>query len=389
MLAIDQKGEKKYPFLFNPLKIGNLIVPNRIFFPPCDFNWANQDGSVSAKLHDFCVSLAENGCGIVYTGVATVAPDPIRNEYCLGIYAKRHVETNRKLCKEIEARGAIPAIQLNNFGREPVAAFTRKPILASNLSYRTTAPDDPNYQKKEMVLEDIRRVKNDFIKSAVLAAEAGYKIIQIQAAHGYLLCGFLSTYTNKRTDAFGGSVENRSRIAIEIIEAIRKNLGDRIVIDIRLSVDEFVNGGLAPGDYAKIAPLLEKAGVQMMNVAGSNFESSVDIFPVKSEPEARYAYLAEALKKYTLLPVGHAAFIGSLAKGEELVKEKKIDLAGFGRMQFADQSFIKKSVSGKKINQCLWCGGCLKDSRDPKLFSVYCTVNKKYKRPKTSQHVSA
>jgi len=128
--------------------------------------------------------------------------------------------------------------------------------------------------------------------------------------------------------------------------------------------------------------LIEKAGAQMMNVAGSNFESSVNIFPVKLEPEARYAYLAEMLKKHTSLPVGHAGFIGSLDKGEELLKEKKIDLAGFGRIQFADQGFIKKSVFGKKINQCLWCGGCLNDLRDPKLFSGYCTVNKKYKRPK-------
>jgi 2,4-dienoyl-CoA reductase-like NADH-dependent reductase (Old Yellow Enzyme family) len=383
MIEIDQKGKEKYPLLFSPLKINNLTAPNRIFFPPWDFNWANKDGSVSDKLQDIYVSLAENGCGIVYTGAASVSPDSLCFEYSMGIFDKRHVESNKKLCKEIEARGAIPAIQLMNFGRQSVTTFTGKPILApSNIPCPINAFRDSNYQLKEMNLEDIQRVKNDFVNGAVLAAEAGYKIVQVHAAHGYLLCSFLSPYANKRTDEYGGSVENRCRIVVEVIEAIRKKLGNSIVIDIRLTVDELIKGGLVPDDYAVIAPLIEKAGVDMMNASICNFESgAVSIFPGKLEPEARYAYTAETLKKYTSLPVSHAFFVGSLEKGEELLKTRKMDLVGFGRMQFADQGFIKKSVTGGKINKCIWCGRCLGDLLDPQqLFSVHCAVNEKYKR---------
>lgn len=380
MLEIIEKGKEKYPYLFDPLRIGNLIIPNRIFFPPWDLNWANKDGSVSDKLNDFYVSLAENGCGIIYTGAATVSPDSVRHEFNMGIFDKRHIKSNKKLCKEIEIRGAIPAIQLMNFGRQSVTTYTKKPVLApSNIPCRITSRSDPNYKIKEMTIEDIQRVKKDFVKGAVFAAEAGYKIIQLHAAHGYLLSNFLSPYTNKRTDEYGGSVKNRCRIIIEIIEEIRRELKNSIVIDIRLSIDEFVDGGLIPGDYKEIAPMIEQGGADMMNASGTISESASSFFFSKPEPEAKYVYIAEELKRYTSLPVGYAAFICSLEKGEEILKKNKVDLVGFGRMQFADQSFVKKSVMGEKINKCLWCGNCLRSLRDPKLPSVTCNVNGKYK----------
>lgn len=389
MLIVDQKGKEKYPYLFNPLKIGNLTVLNRTFFPPWDFNWANKDGSVSSKLHDFYVSLAENGCGIIYTGAATVSSDSIRVEYGMRIFDKLHIKSNKKLCKELEARGAIPAIQLMNFGRQSVTTFTGKPILApSDIPCPIASLWDPNYRIKVMTIEDIQRVKNDYLNAAILATEAGYKILQVHAAHGYLLTNFMSPYTNKRNDEYGGSIENRCRIIVEIIKEIRKNLGNSIVIEVRLSVDEFVNGGLIPDDYKMIAPLIEKAGVDIMNASGTNFESAVRLFGGKLEPEARFVYLAERLKKYTSLPVAYAGYIGSLEKGEELIREGKADLVGFGRMQVADNGFIKKSIFDEKINKCVWCGKCLGDVRDPELLAVHCTVNEKYKRPSKTKKIS-
>jgi 2,4-dienoyl-CoA reductase-like NADH-dependent reductase (Old Yellow Enzyme family) len=382
MDKVYKKGREKYPHLFSPLKIKNLTIPNRIFFPPWAFNWANKDGSVTKKLHDFYVSLAENGCGIIYTGAATVSADSILYERCMGIYDKLHVENNKKLCKEIELRGSIPAIQLMNFGRQSVTTYTGKPVLApSNIPCNVTAQRDPNYKIKVMTIEDIQRVKNDYINGAILATEAGYRIIQIHAAHGFLLSNYLSPYTNKRTDAYGGSVENRCRIVVEIIKEIRKKVGNEVIIDIRLSVDEMVPGGLVPEDYAFITPIIEKAGVDMMNATGTINESGGLFFFAELEPEARYAYLAQTLKKYTSLPIGHAAFIGSLEKGEILLREKKMDLVGFGRMQFADEGFVKKSIMGMDINKCKWCGNCLRDLRNPNLKSVYCSVNEKYIRP--------
>lgn len=383
MFYINQKGKEMFPHVFEPLKIRNLTIPNRIFFPPWEFNWASEDGSISDKLHNFYVSLADNGCGIIYTGAASVSPDSIRVQYGMRIYDKEHVKSNKKLCREIEARDSIPAIQLMNFGRQSVTTYTGKPILApSDVPCKISSHWDPNYKIKVMNIEDIIRVKNDFVNGAVLAAEAGYKIIQVHAAHGYLINNFMSPYTNNRKDEYGGSVENRCRFLIEIIKEIRKKLGDSIVIDVRLSVDEFVDGGLIPNDYADITPIIDKTGVDMLNASGTNYESAVRFFRGKLNPEARYVYLAETLKKHTFLPIGYAGFIGSLKKGEEIISKGKADLVGFGRMQVADEGFIKKSVYGEKINKCIWCGRCLGDVHNPELLAVHCTVNKKYIRPK-------
>jgi len=382
MLEINEKGKEKYPLVFSPLKIGNLTIPNRILFPPWCFNWANEDGTISTKLHNLYVNLALNGCGTIYIGAASVSKDSISFEHCVRVFNRDNVKSNKKLCKAIEEKDAIPAIQLMNFGRQSVTTFTGQPVLApSDVPCPVSSHIDPNYRIKVMTLEDIHRVQNDFVNGAVFAAEAGYKIIQIQAGHGYLLNSFLSPYSNKRTDEYGGSVENRCRMLVETIQAIRKKIGSSVVLDVRLSVDELVDGGLIPNDYTTITPLIEEAGVDMMSASMSVFESALRIFPTPLEPEGRYAYTAETLKKYTSLPVTHTGFMGSLEKGEELISAGDTDMVGFGRRQFADQSFVKKSVNNEKTNECVWCGRCLGDLYDPQQnFTVHCTVNRKYKR---------
>ncbi|MGE5557069.1 MAG: hypothetical protein ACM3WV_00510 [Bacillota bacterium] len=386
MIKIDQKGIQLFPYLFKSLKIRNVSIPNRIFFPPWVVNWANKDGSVSDKLYNLYVDLAENGNGIIYTGAAGVSPDSIRFERAMAIYDIKHIESNKKLCKGIEARGAVPAIQLIHYGRQALTTYTGKPILApSNVPCRVTSLVDPNYKIKEMTIEDIQRVVQDFVKGAVLAVEAGYKIVQVNAAHGYLLCSFLSPHTNRRNDEYGGSTEKRCRIVVEIVEGIRKKLGNDVIIDVRFTVDELIDGGIVPEHFDVITTMVEKAGADMMNASVSNFESALKFFLAKLNPEGRYAYTAETLKKHTSLPVGHAGFIGSLVKGDELIRDQKVDFAGYGRMQIADGEFVRKSVMGGKINKCAWCGKCLGDLFDCELgFSVHCTVNEKYKRPQNA-----
>jgi 2,4-dienoyl-CoA reductase-like NADH-dependent reductase (Old Yellow Enzyme family) len=146
-------------------------------------------------------------------------------------------------------------------------------LAPSNIPCLLTSRLDPNYQIKEMTPDDIQRVINDFVNGAVLAVETGYKILQVYAAHGFIFINFLSPNTNKRTDEYDGSVENRCRFLVKTIEAFRKKLGNIVVIDVRLSVDEFVDEGLVPGDYEKITPMLEKAGADMLNASLTIFES--------------------------------------------------------------------------------------------------------------------
>ncbi|MCP4133141.1 MAG: hypothetical protein GY754_19395 [bacterium] len=381
MNALNEKGKTLYPSLFVQYKVGPITLPNRIFFPPMSFNWANHDGTVSEKLHGFCIDLADGGCGMINVGPAAVSPDSRLYEYMLQLHNEEHVPTLKKLCDDISSRGSVPAIQLINFGRQSITTFTGKELYApSPIPCPVNTKFDPDYKIREMTLEDIDRVKNDFAKSAALAVEAGVKVIQLQGGHGFLLNEFLSPYTNHRTDEYGGELENRIRFVVEVIEAVKNVVGHEAAIDIRLSADELIDKGLKPADYKEILPLLEKAGIDMITVSTG---ISYAFLRHPLEPQARYSHLAEELQGYCNVPVAHAGFIASIKKAERLLGNEKMGIVGLGRAQLADPYMVRKAAEGRDedINKCLWDNQCLWRFANRGEMKTFCLVNQKYKRP--------
>ncbi len=383
MERIDELGRRKFPRLFEPLKIGSVTVPNRIMFPPFGINWANADGTLGDKLRDLYLRVAEGGSGTVYTGAAGVNLDNVLYEHGMKLFTREHAESNRALCRELERRGAVPGIQLMNYGRQARTDFTGKPPYApSAVPCEAMRALDPDYEVREMREEDIDRVKNEYVNAAVLAAEVGYKIVQLHGAHGFLLAQFLSPHTNHRRDAYGGSPENRARIVVETIRAIRKALGTQVAIDLRVSGDEVLGeGGLQPKDFEKIVPLFEEAGLDLLNVSMCAGFDTPDVLIAGLEPQARWSYASRQLRQYASVPVGHAGFIGSLDLGERLLERGHMDLVGYGRTQFADNDFIRKCVEGreKDIVKCIWCGECYQYLLSVGHSPSCCMVNGRYK----------
>lgn len=368
-----------YDKILAPLIIKSCTIPNRIFFPPICFNWADTNGSISERLHNFYVTVAEGGCGLIITGCAAVSPDSILYERSMRIYSDAHIISNKKLCREILNRGAVPAIQLNNFGRQSVTTYTGKEVYGpSAIPCPNKYSADVNYKIREMSYDDIERVTKDFIHAALLSAEAGYKIIQLHAGHGFLLNQFLSPYTNKRKDEYGGSLENRTRFTTDIIKGIRKELGDAMVLDIRLSVDELVPGGLKPVDFKEIIPIFECAGIDMLNVSLSIGETSSRILCRQFSKEGIYSDVSKEIKQYATKPIAHAGFIASLETGERLLRENKMDLVGMGRAQIADPLLVQKSLHGHEteINRCRWDFSCIKSLHDNNINKLVCSINK-------------
>ena len=383
---INDLGRKNFKTLFTPIQIGKVIIPNRLFWPPWCFNWANTDGTMSGKMADFYLDLADGGCGLIITGCAAVSPDSLLYERSMKIYHKDHVPGLKKLCAEIKKRGSIPGIQLMNFGRQSITTFTGKELYApSNIPCPVKSKKDPNYRLREMTLEDIERVKNDYINAAILSTEAGVDVIQLHAAHGFLLNQFLSPYTNKRNDQYGGNTENRVRFILEVIKGIRAKIGNAAAIDVRVSADELVEGGLKPNDYKEIIPLFEAAGVDMINVSISISETTGLAFRQKLEPQGRHAWIAKKLKTYTSsgVKIAHACFIANLEVAQRVMIENNIDMIGLGRAQFADPHIIKKTLEGREdeINRCAWDNSCL-FSFSNNGNEVFCLVNPKYQKPK-------
>ncbi len=205
-------------------------------------------------------------------------------------------------------------------------------------------------------------------------------MVEVHACHGYLLNEFLSPYSNTRTDLYGGSVENRARLIVEIIEGIRARLNNNIAICVRVSGDEFVDGGLKPTDFEDIVPLFEAAGIDMLNVAAGVYESMERIVPPQSLGMAPHADIAGRIKPFTSVPVCAVGSILSLGAAEAIIADGKADLCAMGRAQMADPDIVKKSAEGREaeIRQCKHCNSCtFWTTGDPQ---VYCAVNTDYQK---------
>jgi 2,4-dienoyl-CoA reductase-like NADH-dependent reductase (Old Yellow Enzyme family) len=352
----------QYGSVLNPIKINQITLPNRIIFPAIQTNYANLDGTVSDKLITFYSKIAKSGCGLIFTGAAAVSYDSVSANRIMRIDSDECISGLTRLFCSLQEYGCVSGIQLMHTGRQALKSITGHDLLApSAIPCPALSINDPTYRVREMTMEDIRRVKDDFVTAAMRAANAGVKVIEIHAAHGYLLSGFLSPYSNHRTDEYGGNVSNRTRIICEIIKKIRGTLQQKVAISVRVSGNEFVDGGLTPADFQKIIPFLECAGMDMLNVSVGVAETVNYIIPNASFRETPFVDIAEKIKQFTHVPVCAVGSISSLNIAEKIISSQKVDLVAIGRSQIADADWVKKSMSenGKNIRKCLRCNKCL------------------------------
>ena len=350
----------KYQSVSTTLAIGSVELPNRIVFPAWQVNSANTDGTVSDKLTDFYTAIADGGCGLIFTGAATVSPDSTASDRVMRIDHDGCVPGSTNLFGKISSRGSVPGIPIVHYGRQAARSVTGHDLLApSAIPCPVMSQCDPEYVVREMTPEEIARVRNDFIEAAVRAEMAGARVVEVHAAHGYLLSEFLSPYSNHRSDDYGGSPRNRARLIIEIIEGIRERCD--ITISVRVSGDEFVEGRLSPPDFAEIIPLLEDAGMDLLNVSADVYESMERIVPSQSLGEMPCMGVAAELKRFASVPVCAVGSIFSIGDAESIVTSGKADLVVMGRAQVADPGIVKKSLGGREddVQACTKCNECV------------------------------
>jgi 2,4-dienoyl-CoA reductase-like NADH-dependent reductase (Old Yellow Enzyme family) len=369
----------RYPNVASSYQIGPVTLPNRIVFPAWQVNYANQDGTVSDKVMKFYADLAKGGCGLVIVGNVSVTPDSIPFDRIIRADSDAYLDGLTELFSTIKAEGAVAGIQLTHFGRQSSSSVAGNTLIApSEIPCPVMSQLDPNYELRAMTLEDIARVRQGYIKTAARCAKAGAEVIEVHAGHGYLLNEFLSPFSNKREDAYGGSPENRARLTVEILSGIRERLGDQVAVSVRISGDEFVEGGLRPADYQAIVPLFEDAGIDMVNVSAGVYASMERVVPPPSLGETPHVYLAEEIKAFTDVPVCAVGAIFSVAKVEEILTSDQADLCAMGRAQMADPAIARKSFEGREdeITKCMKCNACtFWTTGDP---YTYCMANPDY-----------
>lgn len=347
-----------YEKLFEKGRIGGLTIRNRAVMSPMGTDLADTSGNASPRLIAYYAERAKGGIGLIineYTGVDDV--DSIPTQHNLRMAQDYNVKAAEELTRAVHQYGARIFAQLHHGGATSKSAFTGRQNLSPSGVPMTPAGELP----REMTPEDIRRVQEKFVAAAVRCKKAGYDGVELHGAHGYLIAQFFSKYYNRRTDAYGGSVENRCRFIDEIIAGIRAKLG-RYPIFVRICGDEMTPepGFLTQEDGLEIARHLEAQGIDCINISmGSSWNGNANCEPFSYTPGWK-KHVAKAYKAALSIPVIATNTIKDPDFAEQLLEEGVCDFVALGRSQFADPEFINKAKAGRPetIRKCIACMYC-------------------------------
>jgi len=375
----------KYQKLFQKGQIGKLTLKNRIVMPAMGVSLASSTGEAYDNIIRYYEERAKGGCGLIITEITRIDDEYGVGTHCqLSVTDPKNIPQLQQLIDAVHKYDTKMLIQLHHPGRETKSSLIggRQIVAPSAIMCKVTAE-----MPRALTTEECEGIMKAFVKGAVIAKTAGADGVELHAAHGYLLNQFLSPYTNKRTDKYGGSFHNRIRILEEMITAIRHLCGPDFVIGVRISADEFVEGGLKLEDSIKIARTLESYGIDVINVSSGIYESSLTIIEPGSYPQGWKKHLATAIKQNVKIPVIAVNNVKLPEVAEQLLENNVCDFVGVARGHLADPEWSNKAKYGKEdqINNCIGCLYCF--SELGKGGHIKCTVNPRLGREREFEHM--
>jgi 2,4-dienoyl-CoA reductase-like NADH-dependent reductase (Old Yellow Enzyme family)/thioredoxin reductase len=342
----------QFKHLFTPIDIGTMKVRNRIVMLPLTTGYCELDETIGNRLINFFAARAKGGVGLIIVPFSPVyAGSPIEP----GLYDDRFLPGIRKLADAVHAHGAKIAAQLitsyHAILKDGIAEVVGpSPVL--NQMTRTVA--------RPLTVEEIHYIVKEYGQAARRARQGGFDAVEVLVGGGYLLNRFMSPITNKREDEYGGSLENRMRIILEVIASMRKEVGKDFPIGCRINVAEQMEGGHTIEDSKEVVRILEKAGIQMINIYTGWHESPVPTVQAVL-PKGAFVHLAEKIKGWVGIPVIAANRINDPVVAEKAIAEGKADMTGMARALLADPELPNKAREGRveEIVPCLACSNCL------------------------------
>ena len=344
---------ENYEKIFSPGNIGKLEIPNRLVVPAMVTGYANKDGTVNERFINYHKTRAEGGWGLIITENYRVNENAGASLNRLGLWNDNQIETHKTLTDTVHEHGAKIAVQIYHAGRQTTKEINGKQPVAPSPIPDPSIGEVPH----ELTLREIKEIINQFAEAALRAKKAGFDAVEIHGAHGYLICQFLSPFSNKRTDKYGGNLVNRSRFAVEIVNAVREKVGGDYPLIFRMSVDEMVYGGLTIEDSKIIAQKLETAGVNAIHASVGVGASSQYIVTPASVPHGWTADYAAQIKSVVNIPVITVNRINHPDIAESILKSGRADFVAMGRASLADPELPNKTKAGKisDINLCIGC----------------------------------
>ena len=315
------------------------------------------DGSVMDEAVEHYRLRAAGGPAMIIMEACGISPEGVVSPHQARIDDNRYIEGLARIAEAIKQEGAIPALQLHHAGRQTSGRVIGcDPLAPSDLPCPTIRGD-----VEPLTIDSIRRLVTLFGDGAERARNAGFELIEIHGAHGYLVNQFLSPFSNIREDRYGGDTQGRARFSVEIVEELRRRLGDNFPISFKISAQEFVPGGLDVEESIRLLRILEAAGVDVVQVSAGNDASHEWICQPMFMQKACLADSAALVRQALDIPVMAVGRINSPSIADEIIKQGMADLVCIGRGLLADFELPQKALEGRldEIRPCIGCNTCM------------------------------
>jgi len=344
--------------LFSPIKIGNLEIKNRFMMAPMENGHATFGGGINESITAFLVERAKHDVGIIMSGSVAVTPEGRGLPTQLCSYDESLLPGMKELVDAIHQAGSLLGAQLYHAGRQATAAVTGIQPVAPSAIPCAILGNDP----REMLADDFPRILDAFVLGARRCVEIGFDMIEVHFAHGYLLHSFLSPHSNKRMDEYGGSLENRMRYPMQVLDAILKEVNGKVPVIVRVSIDEFLDDGLGFEEAKQVCAAIEKHGADAISISAASYDSVEYIIQPMFIPQGFLVDYAAEVKQMLSIPVIVAGRLNSAELIEEIIESGKADMVAIGRGLIADEELVSKIKNDDyaSIRYCIACNqGCI------------------------------
>jgi 2,4-dienoyl-CoA reductase-like NADH-dependent reductase (Old Yellow Enzyme family) len=362
--------------LLTPARIGPVEIPNRIVMPPMTTRGSDEEGFVTDQTVAYYMARVRGGTGLITVEMASPEKAGRHRRRELGIYKDEFIPGLTRLVSEIHRGGSKASIQLGHGGGHTrVDICGEQPVAPSAIPHPVLEVTMETIVPEAMSKERIALTTANYVAAAKRAREAGFDCVEIHAAHGYLISQFHAPFENRRTDEYGGSLENRARFGLDVLRAVKAAVPELGVI-YRLSVEDYFEGGLTYYEGRRIAIWAAEAGADALHVTAGHYRSKPTahrMIPPMNYPDATLVEFAADVKKAINVPVIAVARLGDPATAEAVVQSGKADFVALGRTLVSEPQWVNKVRDGEPIRRCLACNTCIDGMRSG--AGISCVIN--------------